>query len=198
LAKAERYLFFFHAIAVLVNKVASSISLYFKLVLEISPSQSLGTIATPIPVLAHNNIARVSSILARILGSNPSCWHASTIIFSYLRCIITKKENVNLRIFLGILIAFIGVLFIISHGDLKSIFQQKTLFGDSLIIINALMWAWVTLRGKIVLNKYSPFVAMAYIHIFGTILLLPFAFFLLQWLKFLYVGNYRQLAGLPF
>ncbi|HBE78498.1 MAG TPA: EamA family transporter [Firmicutes bacterium] len=110
-------------------------------------------------------------------STNAGLIMATSPIFAALFCIITKRENVNLRIFLGILIAFIGVLFIISHGNLKRIFQQKTLFGDSLIMINALMWAWVTLRGKIVLNKYSPFVAMAYIHIFGTILLLPFAFF---------------------
>lgn len=46
----------FFIVAVLVIKVYSLISLYFIFLLEISPIQSFGTIATTIPVSAHNNI----------------------------------------------------------------------------------------------------------------------------------------------
>lgn len=110
-------------------------------------------------------------------STNAGLIMATSPIFAALFCIFTKKENVNSSSFLGICIASIGVLLVISQGKISSIYHQKTLLGDSLIILNALMWAWVTLKGKTVLEKYSPFVAMAYIHIFGTILLLPFAFF---------------------
>lgn len=110
-------------------------------------------------------------------STNAGLIMATSPIFAALFCIFTKKENVNSSSFLGICIASIGVLLVISQGKISSIYHQKTLLGDSLIILNALMWAWVILKGKTVLEKYSPFVAMAYIHIFGTILLLPFAFF---------------------
>lgn len=110
-------------------------------------------------------------------STNAGLIMATSPIFAALLCIVTKKEKVNKHSFLGIGIAFIGVLLVITQGKISSLYQQKTLFGDSLIILNALMWAWVTLKGKTVLEKYSPFVAMAYIHIFGTVLLLPFALF---------------------
>jgi len=110
-------------------------------------------------------------------STNAGLIMATSPIFAALFCVVTKKENVNKHNFLGIGIAFIGVLLVITQGKISSLYHQKTLFGDSLIILNALMWAWVTLKGKTVLEKYSPFVAMAYIHIFGTVLLLPFAFF---------------------
>ena len=110
-------------------------------------------------------------------STNAGLIMATSPIFAALFCIVTKKENVSNRSLAGTCIAFIGVLLVITQGKFDSLYQQKTLLGDSLIILNALMWAWVTLKGKTVLEKYSPFVAMAYIHIFGTVLLLPFAFF---------------------
>lgn len=110
-------------------------------------------------------------------STNAGLIMATSPIFAALLCLFTKKEPVNSRSLLGICIAFIGVLLVITQGKISSLYHQKTLTGDSLILLNALMWAWVTLKGKAVLEKYSPFDAMAYIHISGTILLLPFAFF---------------------
>ncbi|MDR3560267.1 MAG: DMT family transporter [Negativicutes bacterium] len=76
----------------------------------------------------------------------------------------------------GILVAFAGVSLIITNGQLVGIFQSQTLTGDFMLLINAIVWAGFTLYGKTILKKYRPFVAMAYIHIFGTVMLLPFAF----------------------
>jgi drug/metabolite transporter (DMT)-like permease len=110
-------------------------------------------------------------------STNAGLIMATTPVFAALFCIITKKEKVTTRSRIGICIAFMGVLLVISQGKLGNLFHQKTLLGDGLLILNALVWAWFTLKGKTVLEKYSPFIAMAYIHIFGTLLLLPFAFF---------------------
>ncbi|GMA98703.1 EamA family transporter [Pelosinus sp. IPA-1] len=110
-------------------------------------------------------------------STNAGLIMATTPVFAALFCIITKKEKVTTRSRIGICIAFMGVLLVISQGKFGDLFHQKTLLGDGLLILNALVWAWFTLKGKTVLEKYSPFTAMAYIHISGTILLLPFAFF---------------------
>jgi drug/metabolite transporter (DMT)-like permease len=110
-------------------------------------------------------------------STNAGLIMATTPVFAALFCILTRKETVSIRSRLGISIAFMGVLLVISQGEFSDLFHQKTFLGDGLIILNALVWAWFTLKGKTVLEKYSPFIAMAYIHIFGTILLLPFAFF---------------------
>ncbi len=110
-------------------------------------------------------------------STNAGLIMATTPAFATLFCWLTKKEKVNSHNLLGIGTAFIGVLLVISQGQGGDLFYQKTFFGNSLIILNALIWAWFTLKGKTVLKKYRPFLAMAYIHIFGTIILLPFAFF---------------------
>ena len=77
----------------------------------------------------------------------------------------------------GIAVALGGVTLIISGGrggaDLLS---SATLPGDLLILVNALTWAGITLYGKEIMQKYPPFLTMAWTHIFGTLLLVPFAF----------------------
>lgn len=101
---------------------------------------------------------------------------ATSPMFSVLFCLGSGQETVSRQSILGIIFAFCGVSLVITQGSLANLYQPETLLGDGLILLNSLMWAWVTLKGKSILAKYSPFVAMAYIHIFGTLLLLPFVF----------------------
>lgn len=75
----------------------------------------------------------------------------------------------------GIGVAFAGVSLVITGGHPSAIFASATLPGDLALLVNALVWAGITVYGKALLQKYRPFVAMAWIHIFGTLLLLPFA-----------------------
>lgn len=118
---------------------------------------------------------------------------ATSPIFAALFCLGTKKETVNIYSTCGIGVAFIGVSLVITQGDFSSLYQQKTLWGDGLILLNAMMWAWVTMKGKSILEKYSPFIAMAYIHICGTLLLLPFAF---TATPFVEIPLWQQLAAI--
>ncbi len=77
----------------------------------------------------------------------------------------------------GILVALGGVALIISGGrGGAALLSSATLPGDLLILVNALTWAGITLYGRELLQKYPPFTAMAWIHIYGTLLLVPFAF----------------------
>lgn len=85
-------------------------------------------------------------------------------------------EKLSTTMITGIALAFIGVTSIITNGQLSDLFHTSTIKGDLLLFCNAVVWAGFTLYGKSILQKYRPFVAMAYIHIFGTILLIPFAF----------------------
>ncbi|WP_371361438.1 putative amino-acid metabolite efflux pump [Sporomusa rhizae] len=89
-------------------------------------------------------------------------------------------DKISFASCLGIILAFTGVSLIITNGQLAGIFQSVTLKGDLLLMINAIVWAGFTLYGKAILQKYRPFTAMAYIHLFGTIMLLPLAFFSTQ------------------
>lgn len=85
-------------------------------------------------------------------------------------------EVIDRKGIVGIALAFVGVSMIITNGKFSGIFDIKTLKGDLLLFCNAVVWSGFTLYGKSLLQKYRPFVAIAYIHIFGTILLIPLAF----------------------
>jgi drug/metabolite transporter (DMT)-like permease len=108
--------------------------------------------------------------------------HAALIIATSPLCAalmgaLLGWERVSLPGAAGILTAFGGVSLIITNGQVTGIFAAKTLTGDLLLLVNAIVWAGFTVYGRTILKKYRPFVAMAYIHIFGTLMLLPFAFF---------------------
>ncbi len=108
--------------------------------------------------------------------------HAALIIATSPLCAalfgaLLGWERVSLPGAMGILTAFGGVSLIITNGQVSGIFRSQTITGDLMLLVNAVVWAGFTVYGKAILKKYSPFVAMAYIHIFGTVMLLPFAFF---------------------
>ncbi|MDF2569156.1 MAG: protein of unknown function transrane [Sporomusa sp.] len=102
---------------------------------------------------------------------------ATSPIVTALMGAVLGWEKISREGCLGILLAFIGVSLIITNGHLSGLFQSATLPGDILLLFNAIVWAGFTLYGKTILQKYRPFTAMAYIHIFGTIMLLPLALF---------------------
>lgn len=93
----------------------------------------------------------------------------------------------------GIGVAFAGVSLVITRGQPGQLFHSATLPGDLMLLANALVWAGITVYGKTLLQKYRPFVAMAWIHIFGTLMLLPFALFSSP---FVAVPLIKEIAGI--
>lgn len=102
---------------------------------------------------------------------------ATSPIFTALMGSLLGWDRIGIANACGIGLAFSGVSLIITNGQFSGLFGSGTLVGNLLLLLNAVVWAGVTLYGAKILQKYSPFVAMAYIHIFGTLLLLPFVFF---------------------
>lgn len=95
-----------------------------------------------------------------------------TIIFSSL---LFHQEALTLNKIFGAIMAFCGIVLIFA-GSSGVALGRKTLLGDLLILSNAVAWAFFTVLGKRLVEKYDPFVVMAYINIYGTITMLPLAF----------------------
>lgn len=74
----------------------------------------------------------------------------------------------------GIVVAFVGVALVITQGHPASL-EAGGVKGDLMLLSNAVVWAGLTLYGKKILEKYRPLVVMAYMHICGTLLLIPMA-----------------------
>lgn len=109
-------------------------------------------------------------------STNAGLIMATTPVFAALFSTAIGLEKVTFMRTAGILTAFAGVCLIITKGHFAGLLSFETLRGDGLILVTALIWAGFTLYGTTLMQKYSPFVAIAYTHICGTILLLPFAF----------------------
>jgi len=140
--------------------------------------------------------ASVASILVCLL---------SPILISVVSTFMFK-ENLSRTQLLGIAIASIGTLTVVVGGtfDLQG---NLTFFLGSLILLTTpLLWAAYTLIGKKIIQKYDPFLIVAYVNILGGLFLMPFSLaensmkfiFALtsqEWLAILYLASTCSLMG---
>jgi drug/metabolite transporter (DMT)-like permease len=122
-------------------------------------------------------------------------WPIATIIFS----IIILKEKLTLKISLGVILAFIGVIIIASQG-LKSF---NFGIGWILAFLNSLTWGLFSVLGK--KHNYESFTGMAFFYIAGFIFILPCILFTnfivpnpIQWLGIIWVGIFTGGIGYVF
>jgi len=81
----------------------------------------------------------------------------------------------------GLAISLIGVLLILSHGDLRSLVHLQFNHGDLLMLGAVVVWAIYTLRLKDRPQALSLFAFVCVLSVIGELLTLPFA--ALQWVQ---------------
>jgi drug/metabolite transporter (DMT)-like permease len=86
------------------------------------------------------------------------------------------NEALKKKQFLGLAVAGIGTLLVITGGtmDLRSS-NPTFLFGSLILLLTPILWASYTLGGKRLIEKYSPFLVVAYVSIIGGLFLVPFS-----------------------
>jgi len=101
-----------------------------------------------------------------------TAWIVSTTpIFMALLGWLFLKEKITSGILLGILTASLGVLLVVSKGDISSVFKGN--FGepgDILILISAPNWAVFSVLSRPALQKHSAIKVTFYVLLFGWIL----------------------------
>jgi drug/metabolite transporter (DMT)-like permease len=86
------------------------------------------------------------------------------------------REKLTSKHVAGIAIAAMGTLTVITGGTLNVQGTNITfLFGSLILLATPFLWATYTLAGKKIMEKYSPFLIVAYVNILGGILLVPFS-----------------------
>ena len=102
---------------------------------------------------------------------------ATTPVFIAILGWFFLKERFNLLRWAGILLAALGVLLVVAHGDLNSIFRGSFgAPGDLLILISAPNWAIFTVLSRRGLNRYPAALMMLYVMLFGWLLTSIFFF----------------------
>jgi drug/metabolite transporter (DMT)-like permease len=85
------------------------------------------------------------------------------------------KEHLTQRQIFGIGIAAVGT-FIVVTGSTLSLPEKGEFFLGSLILLSTpVLWATYSLLGKKVMEKYDPFLIVAYVNVLGGLCLIPFS-----------------------
>jgi drug/metabolite transporter (DMT)-like permease len=86
------------------------------------------------------------------------------------------KEYLKTKNVIGIGLAAVGTFTVIVGGTLSVQGNRADfLLGSSILLLTPLLWAVYTLMGKSVLEKYDPFLIVAYVNILGGLCLIPFS-----------------------
>jgi drug/metabolite transporter (DMT)-like permease len=86
------------------------------------------------------------------------------------------KEHLMKKNILGIGIAAAGTFTVITSGTLSiQGTNSNFLLGSVILLFTPLMWAAYTLMGKKIMEKYDPFLVVAYVSILGGLCLVPFS-----------------------
>lgn len=85
------------------------------------------------------------------------------------------RERLKRRQVAGIVGAALGTLTIVAGDVFSSQGNLAFLQGSLLLLLTPLMWAGYTLLGKKVMEKYDPFLVVAYVSILGGLLFVPFS-----------------------
>jgi len=86
------------------------------------------------------------------------------------------KEKLTKKNVLGIGIAAVGTIAVIGGGTLNMQSNSMSFVVGSLILLTTpFMWATYTLLGKKMMEKYDPFLVVAYVTILGALCLVPFS-----------------------
>lgn len=105
-----------------------------------------------------------------------TAFHTSLImatipIFTLIFSIIGGRERFHFYKLTGIFMAFSGVSVLLFFSSSPGIpLPQTYLWGDLIILVNALAFSWFLLGSQKMLQKYQPFQFMAYCYITSAIL----------------------------
>ena len=97
---------------------------------------------------------------------------ATMPIWMLIAALIHLKERPGIRRILGIVVAMCGVAIVMTSGAIN--LGNDYLWGDFLILIAVIAWAYYTIFGKKLVQKYGAFRVTAYALTSGTLMYLPF------------------------
>ena len=83
------------------------------------------------------------------------------------------KEHLVKRQVFGVGMAAVGTFIVIIGGSVSLQTNQQFFLGSLILLSTPILWATYSLLGKSMMEKYSPFLVVAYVNIFGGLFLIP-------------------------
>lgn len=128
-----------------------------------------------------NTVYQVAFIegVARSRAGNAALILATTPMFVAVMSVVRGHERLNVRTLLGIVLSFIGIVFIIL-SDATSIDFRGTLFGDILLLTATVCWSAYTIGLKRHIDRYGAMETTLVTMCAGTVSLVLIS---IPWLK---------------
>ena len=98
----------------------------------------------------------------------------SPVLITLLSTIIFKEHLVKKQVF-GIGIAALGTVIVVTGGTISFHGDREFLLGSLILLFTPVLWATYTLVGKKIMDRYSPFLVVAYVNVLGGLCLIPFS-----------------------
>ncbi|MCK4573634.1 MAG: DMT family transporter [candidate division Zixibacteria bacterium] len=100
---------------------------------------------------------------------------ATTPIWIFIAALIHLKEKLVIRRAVGIVIAMAGVVAIMTSGAI--VISADYLWGDLIILVAVIAWAYYSVFGKPLVEKYGAVRVTAYALASGSVLYFPFGLY---------------------
>ena len=107
--------------------------------------------------------------------ANTAIINALSPVLTSLAAAVLIKERLSRGNYAGVLVAFIGVLLLLSRGDSNTILDLRFNKGDLLMLLSVISWMVYALLIRSMLDRYSGFTLTFYATLFGVVILLVLA-----------------------
>lgn len=110
----------------------------------------------------------------------------STPILVLIASHFILNEKITPRKLLGIFLACIGAVLLLTSGESLS-FAKNTVLGDAMVLINAVSYGLYLVFVKKLVEEYHPFTVITWVSTFGLLFIIPvgsYEFFTASWSSF--------------
>lgn len=115
-----------------------------------------------------NNVLQFSG-LQYSTAINCTLVSATTPALTAVLSAIFLQEQLNAVQWIGIIISFFGVLFLVAHGSIQIIMSLSFNYGDIMFFASQLCWAIYSILGRKVMDEISPVATTAWAGLAGAI-----------------------------
>lgn len=104
--------------------------------------------------------------------ANTAIINALSPVLTSVAAAVVIKERLSRGNYAGVLVAFLGVLILLSRGDIDTILAFRFNKGDLLMLLSVVCWVVYALLIRTMLDRYSGFTLTFYATLFGVLMLL--------------------------
>ena len=104
--------------------------------------------------------------------ANTAIINALSPVLTGVAAALLMKERLSRGNYAGLVVAFLGVLILLSDGDIETILAVRFNKGDLLMLLSVISWVVYALLIRTMLDRYSGFTLTFYATLFGVLMLL--------------------------